>query len=95
MPAMRSRARCARRAIVWCWFRPNPPHAIPSLRAAAQIEDVKCLGQHVLAGSAGDDLRRLDYLPGQYANLQVPGEAEQYRAYSFSSMDAARTKVCS
>ncbi|MBS0429945.1 MAG: ring-hydroxylating dioxygenase ferredoxin reductase family protein [Proteobacteria bacterium] len=60
----------------------------------AQIEDVKRLSDSTFSlVLRGDDLRRLDYLPGQYANLQVPGEAEQHRAYSFSSMDAARTKV--
>lgn len=32
----------------------------------------------------GDALNKLGFLPGQYANLQVPGQA-QHRAYSFSS----------
>lgn len=34
---------------------------------------------------AGDDIQKLSFLPGQYANLQVPG-TEAHRAYSFSSM---------
>ncbi|MEN9879581.1 MAG: hypothetical protein RIQ55_227 [Pseudomonadota bacterium] len=33
----------------------------------------------------GDDVKNLSFLPGQYANLKVPG-TEQHRAYSFSSM---------
>lgn len=33
----------------------------------------------------GEALRKLDFLPGQYANLRVPGQEEQHRAYSFSS----------
>jgi benzoate/toluate 1,2-dioxygenase reductase subunit len=36
---------------------------------------------------AGDALRKLAFLPGQYANLGVPG-SDQHRAYSFSSMPA-------
>ncbi|MEY5099249.1 MAG: hypothetical protein RJA36_1968 [Pseudomonadota bacterium] len=34
---------------------------------------------------AGDDIAKLSFLPGQYANLQVPGTSA-HRAYSFSSM---------
>ena len=34
----------------------------------------------------GEGLKALDFLPGQYANLQVPGEAHRHRDYSFSSM---------
>ena len=34
---------------------------------------------------AGDDIAKLSFLPGQYANLNVPGTT-QHRAYSFSSM---------
>lgn len=33
----------------------------------------------------GEALTQLSFLPGQYANLQVPG-TDQHRAYSFSSM---------
>ncbi|MCU0808062.1 MAG: ring-hydroxylating dioxygenase ferredoxin reductase family protein [Candidatus Contendobacter sp.] len=33
----------------------------------------------------GDELNKLSFLPGQYANLEVPG-TDQHRAYSFSSM---------
>lgn len=34
----------------------------------------------------GEALRQLLFLPGQYANLQVPGDGAHHRAYSFSSM---------
>lgn len=34
---------------------------------------------------AGEDINKLSFLPGQYANLQVPG-TDAHRAYSFSSM---------
>lgn len=33
----------------------------------------------------GDELKRLSFLPGQYANVEVPGSG-QSRAYSFSSL---------
>ena len=34
----------------------------------------------------GETLQKLLFLPGQYANLQVPGQGAQHRAYSFSAM---------
>jgi benzoate/toluate 1,2-dioxygenase reductase subunit len=34
---------------------------------------------------AGDQVRAMHFLPGQYVNIQVPG-TDQFRAYSFSSM---------
>lgn len=34
----------------------------------------------------GDALKQLSYLPGQYANLDVPGEGGHHRSYSFSTM---------
>ncbi|MBB3181934.1 benzoate 1,2-dioxygenase electron transfer component BenC [Variovorax sp. Sphag1AA] len=34
----------------------------------------------------GEGLKDLVFLPGQYANLQVPGEEQRQRAYSFSSL---------
>ena len=37
----------------------------------------------------GEGVGKLAFLPGQYANLTVPG-TEQTRAYSFSSMPASR-----
>jgi benzoate/toluate 1,2-dioxygenase reductase subunit len=45
----------------------------------------------------GDALKRLAFLPGQYANLQVPGQEDQHRAYSFSStvIDAQETGTVS
>jgi benzoate/toluate 1,2-dioxygenase reductase subunit len=36
----------------------------------------------------GDELKKLAFLPGQYANLQVPGDGGHHRAYSFSAMAA-------
>lgn len=33
----------------------------------------------------GDALKQLSYLPGQYANLDVPGEGGHHRSYSFST----------
>lgn len=52
----------------------------------ATITDVRSLSDStILLTLQGDTLAKLDYLPGQYANLQVPG-TDQHRAYSFSSM---------
>ncbi|WP_028602344.1 benzoate 1,2-dioxygenase electron transfer component BenC [Ottowia thiooxydans] len=36
----------------------------------------------------GEGLKSLNFLPGQYANLDVPGEGGHHRSYSFSSMGA-------
>ncbi|NPT42457.1 2Fe-2S iron-sulfur cluster binding domain-containing protein [Paraburkholderia sp. 1N] len=41
----------------------------------------------------GDGLKDLVFLPGQYANLQVPGEEQRQRAYSFSAMTARSDSV--
>lgn len=41
----------------------------------------------------GDALKGLEFLPGQYANLQVPGEEQHHRAYSFSTMNGGRDSV--
>ncbi len=41
----------------------------------------------------GDDLKRLDFLPGQYANLRVPDQEQQQRAYSFSSIPGEAGRV--
>jgi benzoate/toluate 1,2-dioxygenase reductase component len=38
-----------------------------------------------------DGLKSLDFLPGQYANIQIPGEAHHHRAYSFSSIGCRDT----
>ncbi|MEN9904373.1 MAG: hypothetical protein RLZZ555_938 [Pseudomonadota bacterium] len=50
------------------------------------IKSVKLVSDSTIALTvAGDDIAKLSFLPGQYANLQVPG-TEAHRAYSFSSM---------
>ena len=41
----------------------------------------------------GEALQSLAYLPGQYANLRVPGHEEQHRAYSFSAMAQGADRV--
>jgi benzoate/toluate 1,2-dioxygenase reductase subunit len=53
---------------------------------AATVREVKQLSDSTFSlVVAGDALGKLAFLPGQYANLQVPG-SDQHRAYSFSSM---------
>ncbi|MCX7251774.1 MAG: benzoate 1,2-dioxygenase electron transfer component BenC [Burkholderiales bacterium] len=50
------------------------------------IKDVRLVSDSTIALTvAGDDIAKLSFLPGQYANLQVPG-TDAHRAYSFSSM---------
>ena len=50
------------------------------------IKSVKLVSDSTIALTiAGDDIAKLSFLPGQYANLQVPG-SDAHRAYSFSSM---------
>ena len=50
------------------------------------IQDVRLVSDSTIALTvAGDDIAKLSFLPGQYANLQVPG-TDAHRAYSFSSM---------
>ncbi len=50
------------------------------------IQEVRLVSDSTIALTvAGDDIAKLSFLPGQYANLQVPG-TEAHRAYSFSSM---------
>jgi benzoate/toluate 1,2-dioxygenase reductase subunit len=52
-----------------------------------RIKDVRRLSESTFALELqGDGLKKLEFLPGQYANLQVPGEEVHQRAYSFSSM---------
>lgn len=41
----------------------------------------------------GPGLKSLVYLPGQYANLQVPGESQAHRSYSFSTLQEASDTV--
>jgi len=54
-----------------------------------RIKDVRQLSDSTFALELQSDaLSALAFLPGQYANLQVPGEANHHRAYSFSSMTA-------
>jgi len=50
------------------------------------IKSVELVSDSTIALTvAGDDVAKLSFLPGQYANLQVPGTSA-HRAYSFSSM---------
>lgn len=50
------------------------------------IKSVKLVSDSTIALTiAGDEIAKLSFLPGQYANLQVPG-TDAHRAYSFSSM---------
>lgn len=50
------------------------------------IESVRALSDSTISLTLqGESLEKLSFLPGQYANLQVPG-TQQHRAYSFSSM---------
>lgn len=59
-----------------------------------RIKDVQRLSDSTFALELqGDGLKGLDFLPGQYANLQVPGEAHRHRAYSFSSMTSGGDSV--
>ena len=59
---------------------------IKQAKMKAQISDLRQLSDSTLSVTLkGDDLSKLSFLPGQYANLQVPG-TDQHRAYSFSSM---------
>jgi benzoate/toluate 1,2-dioxygenase reductase component len=53
---------------------------------AATVQDVQRLSDTSFCLTLqGDALNKLAFLPGQYANLQVPG-SDKHRAYSFSSM---------
>ena len=63
------------------------------LRHDASRSVQAALGQHLLAGAGGRGTEEAVFLPGQYANLQVPGEEKHHRAYSFSSVSADRDCV--
>jgi benzoate/toluate 1,2-dioxygenase reductase subunit len=57
-----------------------------SSQYAAQIHSVKALSPSSFCLTLeGEELSRLNFLPGQYVNLGVPG-SDQHRAYSFSSL---------
>ena len=52
----------------------------------ANIKEIKRLSESTLSFSvAGDQVRAMHFLPGQYVNVVVPG-TDQTRAYSFSSL---------
>lgn len=52
----------------------------------ATIAEIRKLSDSTIGITlAGNDLANLSFLPGQYANLNVPGTT-QHRAYSFSSI---------
>lgn len=53
---------------------------------SATISEVRQLSESTISLTlSGEALHKLAFLPGQYANLNVPGTT-QHRAYSFSSM---------
>lgn len=53
---------------------------------AATVAEVKRLSESTFSLTLeGEALNKLSFLPGQYANLEVPGTT-QHRAYSYSSM---------
>ncbi len=53
---------------------------------SATIDDLQQLSDSTISLTlSGDALAKLAFLPGQYANLNVPG-TPQHRAYSYSSM---------
>ncbi|MFM0205875.1 benzoate 1,2-dioxygenase electron transfer component BenC [Paraburkholderia sediminicola] len=59
-----------------------------------QIKEVRRLSESTFSlVLQGDALKDLVFLPGQYANLQVPGEEQRQRAYSFSAMTARSDSV--
>tara|TARA_R100000935_G_C2808298_1_gene153754 strand:- start:102 stop:1118 length:1017 start_codon:yes stop_codon:yes gene_type:complete len=52
----------------------------------AELSEVKQLSSTALSFVvSGDEVRAMQFLPGQYVKIQVPG-TEEFRAYSFSSM---------
>ena len=52
----------------------------------ATIAELKQLSESTISLTlTGEDIGKLAFLPGQYANLNVPGST-QHRAYSYSSM---------
>lgn len=52
----------------------------------ARIAEINHLSESTLSFTvAGDQVRAMHFLPGQYVNVAVPG-SDQTRAYSFSSM---------
>lgn len=52
----------------------------------AKLTEINRLSESTLSFTvAGDQVRAMHFLPGQYVNVQVPA-TDQWRAYSFSSM---------
>ena len=67
----------------------KPPEPIAAQIAALEAISNSCFTLVI----EGDALGKLDFLPGQYANITVPG-ATEHRAYSFSSLvDRTRNRV--
>ncbi|MBS0543996.1 MAG: ring-hydroxylating dioxygenase ferredoxin reductase family protein [Proteobacteria bacterium] len=63
-------------------------------RYTAQVREVQRLSDSTFSlVLQGEALQKLLFLPGQYANLQVPGDGAHHRAYSFSSMAAGSDTV--
>ena len=66
----------------------------PQESYVTRIKDVRRLSDSTFSlVLEGDGLKDLVFLPGQYANLQVPGGEQRQRAYSFSSMTARSDSV--
>lgn len=60
----------------------------------AQIKEVRRLSDSTFSlVLQGESLPKLLFLPGQYANLQVPGDGTHHRAYSFSALPASGDTV--
>lgn len=80
---------CQMRATSDCVIRVPASSEVCKVKQAAfdtTISAVRQLSDSTFALTVrGEGLDKLAFLPGQYANVQVPG-SEQQRAYSFSSM---------
>jgi benzoate/toluate 1,2-dioxygenase reductase subunit len=90
-----------RRLVLACQMRPTSDCVvrIPATSSACKTGvhglpgKIACGGaavavDHPLLGGAGQSRRHLDFLPGQYVNVTVPG-TDQTRSYSFSSAPGA------
>jgi benzoate/toluate 1,2-dioxygenase reductase component len=93
-----SEEEAARHLVLTCCMRPSgdcvinvPATSEMCVRSAAadihaRLTSIERLSDSTLTFSVGSEqIRALNFLPGQYVNLQVPG-SDQTRAYSFSSL---------
>jgi benzoate/toluate 1,2-dioxygenase reductase subunit len=59
-----------------------------------QIKDVQRLSDSTFALTLqGDGLKHLAFLPGQYANIVIPGQEDQHRSYSFSTLQTGANEA--